>query len=321
MIVQKNCKMSFTPSLKSLRSFEAAARLESLTLAAGELNVSVSAIAFQVRQVETALGRKLLRREGRGLSATAEGKALARDLGAAFGQVAAAVARCRAEGAVAVTVSMLPSFAALWLLPRLADFRKAHPDVEVRILTSSRRVDLAAEPVDCAIRCGAGRWDGVDACLLFEQRLAPLCSPGHAAARRKGGLATAVEAELIVNARHEGEWADWRAAQGEMPHNPHAAQRFDGRELVAEAVLAGLGIGLMDVSVHAAQIAQGRLVQLGPAVPTGWGHYFLWPRRAEPGAPVSAFRDWLFETAGAEIGPRSVEGSSAVPPPARTVRG
>ena len=76
-----------------------------------------------------------------------------------------------------------------------------------------------------------------------------------------------------------------------------AAQRFDGRELVAEAVLAGLGIGLMDVSIHAAQIAQGRLVALGPAMPTGWGHYFLAPSGAELGAPVSAFRDWLFEMA------------------------
>ena len=203
--------MSFTPSLKSLRSFEAAARLESLTLAADELNVSVSAIALQVRQVETALGRKLLRRDGRGLSATAEAKALARDLGAAFGQVAAAVARCRAEGSGAVTVSMLPSFAALWLLPRLASFRAARPEVDFRILTSSRRVDLAAEPVDCAIRCGAGRWDGAEAVLLFEQRLAPLCSPAHAAAARDGGLAAAAEAELIVNARHEDEWTDWCA--------------------------------------------------------------------------------------------------------------
>ena len=295
--MQKNCKMSFTPSLKSLRSFEAAARLESLTLAADELNVSVSAIAFQVRQVETALGRKLLRRDGRGLSATTEAKALARDLGAAFGQVAAAVARCRAEGSGAVTVSMLPSFAAPWLLPRLAAFRAAHPEAEVRILTSSRRVDLAAEPVDCAIRCGAGRWDGAEAVLLFEQRLAPLCSPAHAAAARDGGLAAAAEAELIVNSRHEDEWTDWCAGQGETARNPVGAQRFDGRELVAEAVLAGLGIGLMDVSIHAAQIAQGRLVALGPAMPTGWGHYFLAPSGAELGAPVCAFRDWLFEMA------------------------
>src|SRR5687768_8215650 len=126
----------FQPSLKALRSFEAAARLESLTLAAQELNVSVPAVAFQVRQVEAGLGRKLLTRSGRALAVTEPGRALARELGAAFAAIDSSIARFRTGAKRAVTVTMLPSFAALWLLPRLAGFRAAYPDYDVRILTS-----------------------------------------------------------------------------------------------------------------------------------------------------------------------------------------
>ena len=90
----------FQPSLKALRSFEAAARLQSLTLAAQELNVSVSAIAFQVRQVEAGLGQKLLARSGRALAVTESGRSLARELGAAFALIDASVARSRPTGEV-----------------------------------------------------------------------------------------------------------------------------------------------------------------------------------------------------------------------------
>ena len=287
----------FKPSLKALQSFEAAARLESLTLAARELNVSVSAIAFQVRQVEEGLGRKLLGRNGRGLVATSEGRALAEELGAAFAQVASSLARYRAADANVVTVSMLPSFASLWLLPRLGAFRAGHSEVEVRILTSERRVNLEAEQVDCAIRCGEGRWPGLKARLLFPQQLAPLCSPGLDAARTGRGIGAAREEELIVNSRHKDEWRDWFRGVDMDAADPVRGQRLEGRELIAEAVLAGLGIGLMDVSIFARQVAAGELVQLGPAVHTGWNHYFVEPEAASLKPSVEAFRSWLFSLA------------------------
>lgn len=281
----------FQPSLKALRSFEAAARLESLTLAAQELNVSVSAVAFQVRQVEAVLGCALLRRSGRGLAATESGKALARELGAAFASIDSSLARFRPGAERTVTVAMLPSFAALWLLPRLAGFKAAHPELEVRILTADRLVNLEAEQVDCAIRCGPGSWPGLRAETLFPQKLAPMCSPAHPAAIK--GLSAAAPEDLIVNSRHAGEWRDWYSASGIDSADPPRGQRLDGRELIAEAVLAGLGIGLMDVSIFARHLRDGELVQLEPAVPTGWSHYLVTPQGAAPSRPREAFREWI----------------------------
>jgi DNA-binding transcriptional LysR family regulator len=295
--VQKNCNMPAPapPSLKALRSFEAAARLESLTLAAQELNVSVSAVAFQVRQVEAGLGCRLLVRNGRALAATQSGKALARDLAAAFAQIDASLSKFRSGEARVVTVSMLPSFAALWLLPRLAGFRDAHPEFDVRILTSDRRVNLNAEQVDCAIRCGPGNWPGLRAELLFPQRLAPMCNPAHPAAQ--SGLPAAAQEDLIVNSRHAHEWGDWFSAAGAQAPDLSNGQRLDGRELIAEAVLAGLGIGLMDVSIFARHIRDGELVQLDRAADTGWSHYLVIPEEASASPPLEAFREWILSKA------------------------
>lgn len=298
--VQKNCKMAAPtqPSLKALRTFEAAARLESLTLAARELHVSVSAVRFQVRQVEESLGQKLLCRQGRGLVATEAGKALSRDLAGAFASIQGSVARLRRGPARAITVSMLPSFAALWLLPRLPDFRREHPDYDVRILTSERIVNLRAEQVDLAIRCGPGGWPGVRAEPVFPQLLAPVCRPGHPAAR--ADLLGLPDEEMIVNARHLHEWPDWFAAQAIRRPAPAGGQLLDGRELVAEAVRAGLGVGLMDVSIFARELRAGDLVQLGPAMPTGWTHYLVAPQDGPMSTPAGKFREWLLACVAVE---------------------
>jgi LysR family glycine cleavage system transcriptional activator len=283
------------PSLKALRSFEAAARLESLTLAAQELNVSVSAVAFQVRQVEAGLGCTLLSRNGRGLAATDAGKALARELGAAFAMIDTSLLKFRSVSKRVVTVSMLPSFAALWLLPRLACFREAYPDFEVRILTSDRLVNLNAEQVDCAVRAGRGNWLGLRAELLFPQKLAPMCSANHPAVQK--GVSGSDPKELIVNSRHPTEWSDWFSAAGISAHAQPSGQFLDGRELVAEAVLAGLGIGLMEVSIFDRHIRDGELVQLGQALHTGWGHYLVVPEGAPASPPREAFREWILSEA------------------------
>jgi LysR family glycine cleavage system transcriptional activator len=156
-------------------------------------------------------------------------------------------------------------------------------------------VNLNAEQVDCAIRCGPGTWPGLRAETLFPQRLAPVCSPGHPAAGK--GVAAAAPGELIVNSRHPQEWSEWSSALGlPAPVRPQG-QRLDGRELIAEAVLAGLGIGLMDVSIFARHIRDGALIQLDPAVPTGWSHSLVTPEDARASPPREAFRQWILSSA------------------------
>jgi len=140
-------------SLASLRAFEVVGRHGGLSAAAGELNVSVSAISHQMRELEQSLGVPLTKRQGRGIALTAEGNALLADLGAGFERIQKGVARAveRRDRCV-LTVSCLPWFASRWLIPRLADFQVLHPDTDIRMSTTTRRVDLAREGFDCAIR-------------------------------------------------------------------------------------------------------------------------------------------------------------------------
>ena len=292
---------SGAPSLKALRSFEAAARLESLTRAADELGVTVSAVAFQVRQVEEALGLKLFRREGRAIRVFPQGTQLAAALRGGFGAIDEAVGRLRGppSPAAVVTVSMLPNFAALWLLPRMPALRAACPDVDLRIATTERLVDLETEEVDCAIRCGPGSWASTEAIPLFPQRLAPLC---HWSWRQGGGRPTdpaaLADEAIIANSLQPREWRNWFKAAGLDRDAPARAQSLVGRELVHEAVTAGLGAGLLDASVLEREIQAGDLVQLFPVLlETGWSHYLVTPAGATPSPACLAFIEWVKDEA------------------------
>lgn len=285
------------PSLKALRSFEAAARLESLTRAAEELGVTVSAVAFQVRQVEEALGLKLFRRQGRAVRVFPQGAQLAADLRHGFDAIEEAVGRLRrpARPQAIVTVSLLPNFAALWLLPRMPALRAACPDLDLRIATSERLVDFDAEEVDCAIRCGPGNWAGTEAVPLFPQKLAPLC---HWSWRQGGGRpsdpAALADEAIIANGLYPDEWRKWFAVAGLERDEPRRAQRLRGRELVYEAVTAGLGTGLLDISVLEREILAGDLVRLFPHVlETGWSHCLVTPAERPPSAACRAFMEWV----------------------------
>jgi LysR family glycine cleavage system transcriptional activator len=289
-----------SPSFNALQTFEAAARLGSLTRAAEELSVTVSAVAFQVRQVEAALGTRLIARAGRSVEVSAEAAALARELSEPFDAIRRSVARFRAAPAAGlVTVSMLPSFASMWLLPRLPALEAACPEVELRISTSARRVRLEAEGVDCAIRCGEGGWPGVETARLFPQRLAPICHPAWL--ERNGRPETAADLArhgLVTVRDRQPEWDEWFARFAAGALAPGAMHMVEGRELALAAVRAGLGVGLLDVSVLSREIAAGELVQLLPqALDTGWSHFLVTPVATTPSPACRRFQDWLVAAA------------------------
>src|SRR5690349_4764892 len=147
------------PPLNALRAFEAAARHLSFTRAAAELNVTQAAVSHQIRALEERLGRKLFRRVGRTLFLTDAAQIYLTDLRAAFDRIDEATRRLesRDRGGV-LNATVLPSFAAMWLLPRLGRFRAAHPEIDVRLSSDSEMVDFARSDFDIGIRTGRGRW-------------------------------------------------------------------------------------------------------------------------------------------------------------------
>ena len=140
------------PSLSALRAFEAAARHQSLSAAARELNVTHAAIAQHVRQLEAELSEPLLYRAGRGVAPTEAGQQLARQLGEGFALIAEGVDTLRQQTAARpLAVSLTPSFAINWLMPRMGGFWQAHPDVMVSLTPNTALVDLRREGFDMAI--------------------------------------------------------------------------------------------------------------------------------------------------------------------------
>ena len=157
------------PSLSALRAFEAAARHQSYSKAAQELNVTHAAISQHVRKLEAEFAQTLVVREGRGIALTSMGQSLADSLQSGFAIVAEGVDRLRADTENrALNVSVTPAFAANWLMPRLGDFWSRHPKINININPSVAPVDLRKDGFDLAIRYGEGHWQGVEAELLTD---------------------------------------------------------------------------------------------------------------------------------------------------------
>ena len=166
------------PPLNALRCFDVAAKHLSFTKAAAELNVTHSAVSHQIKALEAWLGAPLFRRVNRGLVLTNAGQAYLKPVRDSFERLAEATRRLRVrERTGPLTVSIMPSFAAKWLMPRLRRFRERHPDIDVRISASSQLTDFAREDVDICIRYGRGVWPDVDIELLMRESMFPVASP------------------------------------------------------------------------------------------------------------------------------------------------
>ena len=150
--------MDALPSLAALRAFEAAARTGSLSAAGRELNVTHAAVGQQVRRLEAELGRRLLRREGRGVATTEDGARLAAGLAAGFGAIRRALAAFAAEDAARpLRLTTTPNFAANFLMPRMGAFRRAHPEVALRLDPTPALSEIGPEGAELAVRYGEGR--------------------------------------------------------------------------------------------------------------------------------------------------------------------
>jgi LysR family transcriptional regulator of beta-lactamase len=277
--------------LNGLRAFEAAARHASLTKAAIELNVTPAALGHQVKALEERLGTPLFHRLPRGLALTDEGQALLPVLKESFDRMAAALARFDdGRGRELLSVGAVGSFAVAWLLPRLAAFEAAHPEVDLRLSTNNNRVDIAEEGLDFAIRFGDGAWHGTEAVLLFPAPLTVLCS-AEVAARLKEPAD--LVGETLLRSYRSDEWTAWFDAAGvEAP--PLTGPVFDSAALMVEAALAGHGVALAP-----AILFEGRAARPFAAEVDLGGYWLTRLKSKRPGAAMAAFEAWLLaEAAG-----------------------
>lgn len=296
------------PPLTALRAFVVAARHLSFARAAGELHVTPAAIGQQVRLLEEHIGAPLFRRQRGTLELTAVGLELRPGLTEAFEVVAETIARVtRPRHEAPIRVSVPPSFASRWLVPRLDMLQAVAPELQVVVDASAQLSDFSADEADCVVRYGAGRYPGLVSERLLSEAVLPVCSPEFATLH---GLHDGPERLGDVPILHEDgperdtscpDWGTWLRGHGLSSRLARDGIRMNLSSLVLEAAAAGKGIGLGKLRLAEADLAAGRLVSpFGAPWPVEFSYYFLVPAEKLRMPGVARFRDWLREEARAQ---------------------
>jgi LysR family glycine cleavage system transcriptional activator len=282
--------------LTALRSFEVAGRLLSFTRAAEELFVSQAAISRQIRELEAAVGHPLFERLHRAVVLTPEGEDLLGVLTEAFDRIDGALSSIIARDAAgSVTISVEPTFAALWMVPNLIGFRTLFPDIEVRIESDPRVIEFRANEAVLAIRqSGPGKhWPRTESRHLVDTALVPVLAPSLLSAGAP--LATPIDLqrfELLHEENRQG-WSDWFRLAGVPDIGFDRGPMIADGALVLQSALRGHGIGLADLAFVQEDLRAGRLVQpFETQLP--YGAYYLVARnfKALP-KPAAALADWI----------------------------
>ena len=284
--------------LNTLTAFRAVAELENLRAAADVLHLTHSAVSQQIRGLEEQLGFVLFERRGRRVVLNPSGQALLRSVQGALSllddgvQAAAAAAQ---GAATRLRVTVLPSFANRWLLPRIGRWREQHPALALEIDASIRPVDLQREGFHAAIRQGTGPWPGVQSERLFEQPPIIVVGSPSAARRLLGAQPEALTREPLLG--DSDLWQDWFAAAG-LRANPRTVAVFNDAGLMLQAAEQNLGLALTREILAADALVSGGLVRLSPISirhAEAQPYHLAYPPGLRDWPPLASFRRWLYE--------------------------
>jgi DNA-binding transcriptional LysR family regulator len=284
-------RRSEIPSLDDLRAFHATACLGSVRLAADDLALTHGAVSRRITKLSEELGFRLFEKSGRGLRLTAAGETLNLTLARFFAELAATIDGLRAAGPTqdALVLSCEPSVAMRWLIPRLADFQGAHPDIALHLSVGGGAVDFRRDRIDLAIR-------RLDFALpeawhverLFAEKMGPVMSPKLAPAFAAG-------AYIALGSRTRPDaWSHWLSAHSSV-HRPNEIRYYDHHFLVVEAASAGLGVALSPLVLATDDVDRGRLVAPLGFDPDGSHYGLVWAGKDELGDKARALAGWLDE--------------------------
>ncbi len=297
------------PPFRALLAFRAAATHDRLADAAASLGVTELAVSHQLRQLETLLHARLFDREKGRLVLSQTGRRYLERIEPALKEIQAATAAILpGDGRRVVRLTLPPSLAATWLIPRLGQFEAAEPDIDVQLVLTTRIVEMRREQVDLAVRYGRGAWSGVDAVFLFDDLATPVAAPGlRLPEAAPGALPSGVR--YIVNRSIPGEWEEWARARGLEPPGLDAALALDSIEQALQVAEAGHGLAMGRSPYIDERLARGTLVApYGAAGPTGAAYHLCQPAGVTPSAPARRLARWVREQAGA-LAPAAGQGA------------
>ncbi|MGR3908399.1 transcriptional regulator GcvA [Burkholderia sp. SR8] len=287
------------PPLNALRAFEAAARHLNFRLAADELRVTQGAVAQQVRHLEDVVEVQLFRRLPRGLALTREGLEYFSSVQRAL-QIISDATDALGQRPTVLAVSTTPSFASKWLIPRLSDFSRLHPDIEVRVIADERLATFRADGVDIAIRLSKPPFPpGLVAQLLFPLDIFAVASPtlldGGSPIRKPADLSR----HVLLHDAHD-LWPEFiEKLGGKGRADPTKGPRFSQSLLAIDAAVAGQGIALTSEPLVERDIAEGRLRRVFDfSFPMSLGFYVVFPQANAHSEALDAMRRWLFAQYG-----------------------
>ena len=288
------------PPLNPLRAFEVAARHLSFTRAADELFVTPSAVSHQVKALEESLGVVLFVRESKALALTAAGRAYLPGVQQAFQQLAAATQQLHAQNLPALRVSVPPTFAVKWLIPRMERFMKAHTDIDLKISTSARMVDFEREDYDLAIRYGRGNYPGLHSEVCLSVEVFPVCSPalmrGEHPLLKPEDLKhhTLLHDDSKYTDVSNPDWSMWLAHAGVTGVDATRGPSFWPSHLVINAAIDGLGVALAKKNWVLHDLAQGRLVRpFDISLPVEFSYYMVYPKERINDPRITLFAEWI----------------------------
>jgi len=292
----------------ALRTFEAVARLRGFGRAAEELGVTQSAVSQQVKSLEEWLGQRLLLRGGGKVSATPEGERLAAAVQQGFGQIGMVCRDLRETRSRTLTLSLscLPGFAYVWLIPRLIGFDQLHPDIPVSITTTATLANFMEDETDLAIRYGLGGYSGLHVEKLLSETLFPVCAPSllerGPPLREPADLArhTLLVDDVTDLGGNPPTWDFWARESGIPVPQPARLRRFGQSNMVVQAAERGLGVALGRSPLVADALARGTLLRpFEGEVVSQFSYWIVCPHDALSVPRIRAFCDWLRKEAGA----------------------
>ena len=291
------------PSLHALKAFEAAARLGAFNRAADELGLSPTAVSHHIRGLEAELGTELFVRSTRRISLTDDGKLLADICSRSFGSLGDAVEILRrGENRRSVAIALGPLLASRWLTPRLNRFWETFPEIDLRILHTSLRVDPKAIAADIYLAWGEGWWPDLQARPFLALSGMPVASPDYLKRHDRPKIAEDLLEHFLIHQRSRTGWQQWLAPHGiELPMNS-GGTTIEDANVVVRTALSGQGIALGWLPLIENEVASGELVPLFEAQPAApLGYHLVKSPDADTNANVRKIMQWLSDEAASPL--------------------
>lgn len=287
------------PSTSVLIAFESAARHQSFTKAAEELALTQSAVCRQIGGLEEFLGLELFRRSRRGVKLTEAGLAYSRRIATQLDAVERdTLAVMGQQGAMAIELAVVPTFGTQWLVPRLADFQRLHPEVTVNLTNRTRPFLFADTAFDAALYFGDADWSGTESHFLMHELSVPVCSPRLLEGRERLSASEIARLPLLQQTTRPYAWRQWFGSLGLNVARDMSGPRYELFSMLAQAATHEMGIALIPPFLIQRELADGSLVTaLDHSFRSDKAYYLIIPERKVESAALGAFRDWLVEAA------------------------